>query len=95
MKAKVYVTLKKSVLDPQGKAVQHALETLGFSEVKDVRMGKYIELELGTTDRPAAEQKIKSMCEKLLANTVIEEFRYELTQSVIPAQAGINKEPTG
>ena len=78
MKAKVYVTLKKSVLDPQGKAVQHALSTLGFSEVKDVRMGKYIELDLGTADKAQAEQKIKSMCEKLLANTVIEEYRFEL-----------------
>ena len=78
MKAKVYVTLKKSVLDPQGKAVQHALFTMGFGEVKDVRIGKYIELDLGSVDRPQAEQKIKTMCEKLLANTVIEDFKYEL-----------------
>lgn len=78
MKAKVYVTLKKSVLDPQGKAVQHALSSIGFNEVKDVRMGKYIELDLGSTDKAQAEKKIKDMCEKLLANTVIEEYRYEL-----------------
>lgn len=78
MKAKVYVTLKKSVLDPQGKAVQHSLSTMGFSEVKDVRMGKYIELDLGNIEKSQAEQKVKTMCEKLLANTVIEEFRYEL-----------------
>ena len=78
MKAKVYVTLKKSVLDPQGKAVQHALSTMGFNEVKDVRMGKYIELDLGDAQKAQAEQKIKTMCEKLLANTVIEEYRYEL-----------------
>ena len=78
MKARVYVTLKKSVLDPQGKTVQHALSTMGFSEVKDVRMGKYIELELGNVEKAQAEQKIKTMCEKLLANTVIEEFRFEL-----------------
>ena len=78
MKAKVYVTLKKSVLDPQGKAMQQALSSLGFSEVKDVRMGKYIELELGPIEKAKAEQKIKTMCEKLLANTVIEEYRYEL-----------------
>ena len=78
MKAKVYVTLKKSVLDPQGKAVQHALASIGFSEVKDVRTGKYIELELGNIERSQAETKIKTMCEKLLANTVIEEYRYEL-----------------
>ena len=78
MKAKVYVTLKKSVLDPQGKAVQHALSTMGFQEVKDVRVGKFIELDLGSSDRAQAEQKIKTMCEKLLANTVIEDFKYEL-----------------
>ena len=78
MKSKVYVTLKNSVLDPQGKAVHHALSTMGFSEVKDVRLGKYIELDLGSTDKAAAESKIKTMCEKLLANTVIEEYRYEL-----------------
>ena len=79
MKAKVYVTLKKSVLDPQGKAVEQALSTLGFLEAKNVRVGKYIELELGVTDKAQADEKIKMMCEKLLANTVIEEFRYELT----------------
>ncbi|PIU40251.1 MAG: phosphoribosylformylglycinamidine synthase [Candidatus Omnitrophica bacterium CG07_land_8_20_14_0_80_50_8] len=78
MKAKVYVTLKKSVLDPQGKTVQHALSMMGFTEVKDVRMGKYIELELGALDKAQAEAKIKTMCEKLLANTVIEEYRFEL-----------------
>ncbi len=78
MKAKVYVTLKKSVLDPQGKTVQHALASLGFHEVKDVRMGKYIELDLGEIQKAQAEQKIKNMCEKLLANTVIEEYRFEL-----------------
>ena len=79
MKAKVYVTLKRSVLDPQGKTVQHALSTMGFSEVKDVRMGKYIELELGAIEKAQAEQKIKTICEKLLANTVIEDFKYELS----------------
>ena len=78
MKAKVYVTLKKSVLDPQGKTVQHALSSMGFNEVKDVRVGKYIELDLGQVDKAGAEKKIKTMCEKLLANTVIEDFRYEL-----------------
>jgi len=78
MKAKVYVTLKKSVLDPQGKTVQHALSTMGFSEVKDVRMGKYIELDLETIDKAQAEKKITAMCEKLFANTVIEEYRFEL-----------------
>jgi len=79
MKAKVYVTLKKSVLDPQGKTVRHALSSLGFSEVKDVRMGKYIELELNGMEKSQAEAKVKNMCEKLLANTVIEEYRYEIS----------------
>ena len=78
MKAKVYVTLKRSVLDPQGKAVQHALSSIGFGAVKDVRMGKYIELDLGSADRVQAEKDLKAMCEKLLANTVIEEYRFEL-----------------
>ncbi len=78
MKAKVYVTLKRSVLDPQGKAVHQALGSIGFSEVKDVRMGKYVELELGGLDKAQADTKIKAMCEKLLANTVIEEYRYEI-----------------
>lgn len=78
MKAKVCVTLKPSVLDPQGKAVWRALSSLGFNDVKDVRVGKYIELELNGTDKARAEEKIKSMCEKLLANTVIEEYRYEI-----------------
>ena len=74
MKAKVYVTLKNGVLDPQGKAIHHALEALGFSGVNDVRQGKYIELDLadGTS---AAE--IDEMCRKLLANTVIENYRVE------------------
>ncbi len=78
MKAKVYVTLRKSVFDPQGKAVQGALASMGFNDVQNVRMGKYIELELGTTEKAKAEEKIKIMCEKLLANTVIEDYRYEL-----------------
>ena len=79
MRAKVYVTLKKSVLDPQGKTVQHALASMGFNEVKDVRMGKFIELDLGAIEKAQAESKIKTMCEKLLANTVIEEYRFELS----------------
>lgn len=78
MKAKVYVTLRKSVFDPQGKAVQEALASMGFNDVQNVRMGKYIELELGATEKSNAEEEIKVMCEKLLANTVIEDYRYEL-----------------
>ena len=79
MKAQVYVTLKKSVLDPQGKAIRHALGTLGFSEVSDVRCGKIIELgfENGIS-KEKAEKEIKEMCEKLLANTVIEEYSWNI-----------------
>ena len=78
MKAKVYVTLRKSVFDPQGKAVQEALVHMGFGEVQNVRLGKYIELDLGETEKAKAEEKIKAMCEKLLANTVIEDYKFEL-----------------
>ena len=75
MKARVHVMLKNGVLDPQGAAVKHALGTLGFAGVEDVRQGKVIELELaaGTT-----EATINEMCEKLLANTVIESYRVEV-----------------
>jgi phosphoribosylformylglycinamidine synthase PurS subunit len=78
LKATVYVTIKQSVLDPQGVAVQGALHSMGFGEVEKVRVGKYLELQLGTSDRVEAEQRVKAMCEKLLANTVIEDYRYEL-----------------
>lgn len=78
MKATVYVTIKQNVLDPQGSAVQGALHSMGFEEVGKVRVGKYLELELDTTDRAEAESNLKAMCEKLLANTVIEDYRFEL-----------------
>jgi phosphoribosylformylglycinamidine synthase len=78
MKAKVYVTLKKGVLDPQGKAVMGALSALAFNEVKDVRVGKFMELELEDTTKEEAEKKVSEMCEKLLANTVIEDYRVEI-----------------
>lgn len=78
MKATVTVMLKQGVLDPQGEAVRHALGTLGFSGVEKVRQGKVIELDLAATDRSAAEAEVKAMCEKLLANTVIESYRVEL-----------------
>jgi phosphoribosylformylglycinamidine synthase subunit PurS len=77
MKARVVVTLKKSVLDPQGQAVSRALGSLGFQEVKDVRLGKIIELDIDAKDAAAARQRVEQMCEKLLANTVIEEYRVE------------------
>lgn len=78
MKARVTVTLKRGVLDPQGKAVCSSLHQLGYREVTDVRVGKVIEVTLGGLPRREAEQRLKSMCEKLLANTVIEDFRFEI-----------------
>jgi phosphoribosylformylglycinamidine synthase len=79
VKAKIHVTLKQGILDPQGKAIEHALETLGFKNAANVRVGKYLELDLDEQDRAKAEVEVKSMCEKLLANTIIEEYRFELT----------------
>ena len=74
MKARIYVTLKREVLDPQGDAVKHALGALGFAGVKDVRVGKLVEIELeGATDE-ARNAELRSMCAKLLANPVIEDF---------------------
>ncbi|WP_409342918.1 phosphoribosylformylglycinamidine synthase subunit PurS [Paenibacillus sp. MBLB4367] len=78
IKATVYVTIKQSVLDVQGTAVQGALHSMGFQEVDKVRVGKYMELTLNTTDRSEAEKRVRAMCEKLLANTVIEDYRFEL-----------------
>jgi phosphoribosylformylglycinamidine synthase len=78
VKAKVHVTLKNGVLDPQGKAIGHALGNLGFAGVGDVRQGKYIEIELAEKDRARAEAAVRQMCEKLLANTVIENYTVEL-----------------
>ena len=79
MKARVYVMLKTGVLDPQGEAVRHALGALGFDGVRGVRQGKVIELDLAATDKAAAEAEVKEMCEKLLANTVIESYQIELS----------------
>lgn len=78
MKARVTVMLKSGVLDPQGEAVRHALGSLGFAGVNGVRQGKVIELDLAEADRAAAEASVKAMCDKLLANTVIESYRVEI-----------------
>ena len=78
MKARVEVMLKDGVLDPQGEAVRHALGTLGFAGVDGVRQGKVIEIDLAATDRAAAEAEVRAMCERLLANTVIEKYRVEI-----------------
>jgi phosphoribosylformylglycinamidine synthase subunit PurS len=78
MKAKVKVTLKSGVLDPQGKAIEGALGHLGFGGVAGVRQGKYFEIELAVTDQAKARDQVKAMCEKLIANTVIENYEIEL-----------------
>jgi phosphoribosylformylglycinamidine synthase PurS subunit len=79
MKARVHVMLKNGVLDPQGEAVRHALGQLGFDGVEGVRQGKVIELELAQTDEAKAREEVAQMCEKLLANTVIESYSVELS----------------
>lgn len=78
MKAHIFITLKSGVLDPQGAAVTRALKSLHYEAVEDVRQGKYFELTLNSTSRTKAEAQVKEMCEKLLANTVIEDYRFEI-----------------
>jgi phosphoribosylformylglycinamidine synthase PurS subunit len=78
MKARVFVTLKNGVLDPQGKAIGHALNGLGFGAVGEVRQGKVIDLDLAESDAAKAKAAVKDMCEKLLANTVIEKYEIEI-----------------
>ena len=79
MKARVTVSLKEGVLDPQGEAIRHSLGALGFQGVNAVRQGKVIELDLAETDRAAAEAQARAMCDKLLANTVIESYRVDIS----------------
>jgi phosphoribosylformylglycinamidine synthase len=78
MKARIRITLKNGVLDPQGKAIEGALSSLGFAGVENVRQGKFIELDIDASDRKSAEAQVKTMCEKLLANTVIENYAIEI-----------------
>ena len=78
MKAKVFVTLKASVLDPQGKAIEGALGSLGFSGIDHVRQGKYFEIDLKGSDKAKAKAQLDDICRKLLANTVIENYEIEL-----------------
>jgi phosphoribosylformylglycinamidine synthase PurS subunit len=79
MKARIYVTLKPSVLDPQGKAIHHAVETIGYRDIKDVRQGKYFEVTLGEEfSRDEARAQVERMAKDVLSNPVIEEFRVEL-----------------
>lgn len=79
MKARIRITLKNGVLDPQGKAIQNALSSLGFKGVEEVRQGKYIEVDLVSTDEAAARLEVERMCRELLANLVIEDYAFELT----------------
>ena len=78
MLVKVFVTLKEGVLDPQGKAVENSLHSLGFGAVREVRVGKYLELSLDVAETEDAEQQARRMCEQLLANPVIEDYRFEV-----------------
>jgi phosphoribosylformylglycinamidine synthase subunit PurS len=80
MRVKIFVSLRSGVLDPQGKAIQRSLHALGYGEVQDVRMGKYLELEVEAASREAAESRIREMCDKLLANPVIEDYRFEILE---------------
>jgi len=78
MIAKIHITFKNGVLDPQGKAVHHALKDLGYNEVSEIQMGKYLELKMDGVSREEAENRVTEMCEKLFANTVIESYRFIL-----------------
>ena len=78
MRVRVFITPKRGVLDPQGKAIEHSLHVLGFTEAHDVHLGKYVELSLDALDSGAAQRRTDEMCRKLLANGVIEDYRFEV-----------------
>ena len=78
MLAKIYITLKKDVLDPQGSVIANSLKSLGFNNIEDVRQGKYIEIKLDSENQESANKQINEMCEKLLANLVIEDYKVEI-----------------
>ena len=80
MRVKIFVSLKKGVLDPQGKAIERSLHTLGYNEVQDVRAGKYLEIEMESASRQTVELRVREMCDKLLTNTVIEDYRFEIEE---------------
>ena len=80
MRVKIFVSLKNGVLDPQGKAIERSLHTLGYTEVGDVRVGKYLEVEVNASSRAEAESRVREMCDKLLANTVIEDYRFQIEE---------------
>ena len=78
LKAEIYVTLKKTVVDPQGLVIKHALESLGFSGISNVRCGKIISLQLNLKNKTKAEKEIQAMCKKLLTNPIIEDYRLQM-----------------
>jgi phosphoribosylformylglycinamidine synthase len=78
LRIKIFVSLKNGVLDPQGKAIERSLHTLGYGEVQHVRMGKYVEFTVDASSRESAEARVREMCDKLLANPVIEDYRYDI-----------------
>jgi phosphoribosylformylglycinamidine synthase PurS subunit len=80
-RARVFVTPKQGILDPQGKAVEHSLHTLGYPEVTDVRIGKVVDLHLADVSRDSAHTRVREMCERLLANGVIEDFTFTIDQA--------------
>ena len=80
MRVKIFISLKQGVLDPQGKAIERSLHTLGYGEVRDGRVGKFLELEINAQSRAEVEPRIREMCDKLLANTVIEDYRFEISE---------------
>lgn len=88
MTAKVYITLKSGLLDAQGATIHKALESLGFKDVKNVRMGKYLELKISHNSVRSAKREVERMCQKLLANPVVETYRIELTNAVSPLSIG-------
>ena len=80
LEVEVYITLKKTIADPQGLTVKHALESLGYKEAGDVRIGKLISLRLNVDNREVAEQKLNEMCKKLLANPIIEDYSFKIKE---------------
>jgi phosphoribosylformylglycinamidine synthase PurS subunit len=80
MRVRIFVSLKPGVLDPQGKAIERSLHSLGYAEVHDVRMGKYLEINLEGDSRQTVETRVRAMCDKLLANPVIEDYRFEIEE---------------
>ena len=78
MLAKIYITLKKDVLDPQGSVIANSLKSLGFNNIEDVRQGKFIEIKLDSENKESANKQLNDMCEKLLANLVIEDYKVEI-----------------